>query len=143
MAKPEEGTFWQVLFSLSVYKRNQGKLARQLTAVGLGLLVAAGLFVLHHGPLLASLSRDIRTVVVIPLAVLAGWLIFRIIHYPRFAEFLISVEAEMAKVSWASRTEVLRATAVVISTMIFMTVVLFAYDNMWLWVLRFIGVLHS
>ena len=52
----------------------------------------------------------------LPGALLAAglWLCFRIVNLPRFAEFLIAVEAEMAKVSWPTSTEVFRSSAVVI-----------------------------
>ena len=37
-------------------------------------------------------------------ALVLGWLIFRLVQFPPFAEFLIATEAEMNKVSWTSRT---------------------------------------
>ncbi len=34
------------------------------------------------------------------------WLCFRLVNMPRFADFLIAVEAEMNKVSWPTRPRV-------------------------------------
>ena len=39
-----------------------------------------------------------------------GWIIFRLVQYPPFVEFLIATEAEMNKVSWTSRDDLYRAT---------------------------------
>ena len=44
-----------------------------------------------------------------------GWLIFRLVQYPPFADFLIATEAEMNKVSWTSRDDLNRATTVVLT----------------------------
>jgi preprotein translocase subunit SecE len=50
---------------------------------------------------------------------------------PRFADFLIGVEAEMNKVSWPSRTELVRASMVVLFTIFLLATVLFAFDLLW------------
>ena len=60
-----------------------------------------------------------------------GWAAFRLVQWPRFADFLISVEAEMSKVSWPARAELLRASAVVILVIFLLAVILFAYDFIW------------
>ena len=52
-------------------------------------------------------------------------------NYPPFADFLIAVEAEMAKVSWPSRRELVRATIVVLVTMLVLTIMLSVYDTVW------------
>jgi preprotein translocase subunit SecE len=67
---------------------------------------------------------------VIPLVLLAVglWASFRIVQIPTFAEFLISVENEMNKVSWPSRGELFRASLVVILVIFFLAGILFAYD---------------
>lgn len=77
------------------------------------------------------------------LALAGTWMIYRLINWPRFANFLISVEAEMDKVSWASRDELRRATIVVITTMFFLGFVLFAYDLFWVWLFKLVGILHA
>jgi preprotein translocase subunit SecE len=79
---------------------------------------------------------------VFPLAFVGilSWLAFRLVNLPKFAEFLISVEAEMAKVSWPSKQELFRATSVVIGSMAFLTLVLFLFDAFWAWLLTTLGV---
>jgi len=63
------------------------------------------------------------------------WLGFRIVNLPSFADFLIAVEAEMNKVSWPSRTELIRASMVVIVLMFGLMAVLFTYDFVLNWLL--------
>jgi preprotein translocase subunit SecE len=112
------------MFVASRYKRSQGKVARQLTFAAMALGVAVGAWNLN------SISADDIGKYVIPLAVLSAglWASFRIVNLPRFADFLISVEAEMNKVSWPSRPETWRASVVVIFVIFFLAALLFAYD---------------
>lgn len=142
MAKTEVGSFWSELFVLGLYKRSQGRLARQLTAAGLGVIVLVGAYILSQGPL-SAYPAPIKSGIPAGIAVVAGWLIFRLVNYPPFAEFLISVEGEMNKVSWASKQELYRATVVVLGTMVFLAVVLYAYDFIWVHLLKSIGVIQS
>jgi len=65
------------------------------------------------------------------LVVLGMWIAFRVVNWPKFADFLISVEAEMTKVSWPTKTELYRASMVVIFTMAFLALLLFCYDAIW------------
>src|SRR5260370_25694114 len=51
LAKPENGSFWSELLAVGLYKRNQGRLARQLTSSGVGTPVVAGVYILSQGPL--------------------------------------------------------------------------------------------
>ena len=69
----------------------------------------------------------------IPLGVLVLglWFSFRIVHLPRFADFLIAVEAEMNKVSWPSTTELIKSSLVVIIVIFLLTGILFGYDLLW------------
>jgi preprotein translocase subunit SecE len=142
MAKTEVGSFWSEIFVLGLYKRNQGRLARQLTAAGLGVVVLVGAYILSQGPL-SPYAPAVKSGVPAAIVAVAGWLIFRLVNYPPFAEFLISVEGEMNKVSWASKQELYRATVVVLGTMFFLAVVLYVYDFVWVRLLHAIGVIQS
>ena len=64
------------------------------------------------------------------------------VNYPRFADFLISVEAEMDKVSWSSKSELYRATVVVLVTMVLIGIILFVFDVIWQYFFEFIGFLE-
>ena len=57
----------------------------------------------------------------------------------RFADFLIAVEAEMTKVSWPTRSELIRSSLVVIVTIVGFAVLLWFYDAFWSLLLRHLG----
>jgi preprotein translocase subunit SecE len=136
-----ETAVWSELLRFDLYKRTQGRLARQLTALALGLVIFFGAWTLSQGPL-AEYGAMIRQGLPLLICAIGAWLIFRLVNYPRFADFLISVQAEMDKVSWADRSELYRATIVVLSTMFFLGFVLFLYDIFWAALFRWIGVLQ-
>ena len=139
--KSDEPTFWGELRTASFYKRNQGRLARQLTAVGLLLLIFFGLWSLSQGPLVAY-GIGVRVGIPTLVFAVAAWVVFRAVNYPRFTDFLISVQAEMDKVSWSTWPELRRATAVVVGTMFVLGAVLFVYDQFWVFLLRFLKILQ-
>jgi preprotein translocase subunit SecE len=144
MARAQATTFWGEfcgeLAAASLYKRNQGKLIRQLTGAAVFLVVALGAYVMSQ-TLLLSQTQGVRYGVASAITVVGAWLAFRVVNMPRFADFLISVEGELHKVTWASRSEVYRATIVVIATMFIFGIVLAVYDALWSTLLSAIGVL--
>jgi preprotein translocase subunit SecE len=130
------------MFTASRYKRNQGRVARQVTFFAIVATVAIGAWRFGDwmtadvwarvipDALESRLSPYVFGKYIVPalLAVLGTWAAFRIVNVPRFAEFLISVENEMSKVSWPSRGELFRASMVVIVVIFFLTAILFTYD---------------
>lgn len=131
---------WQDLFNFEIYKPTQGRIVRQATALALVLIVGTGVWKLIGE--LSDTDTKIRLGVPLALGVVAGWLIFRLINKPRFADFLISTEAEMAKVSWPSRPELFRATGVVLVTMLVLAAALFMFDIIWQTMFQWLGVLQ-
>ena len=69
----------------------------------------------------------------LPGVLLVGcwWVTYRLVNVPSFADFLIAVEAEMNKVSWPTRQELFRGSAVVLITIILLATVLFFFDMFW------------
>lgn len=129
------------LFQSTVYKPNQGRIVRQLTALAIWVVVALGAWSLY-GSLRSSLESGSYLVPAIPAVLLmAGlWFGFRVVNWPRFADFLIAVEAEMNKVTWPSKDELVRASIVVILTIFILAISLFLFDVMWQAIFNFIGV---
>ena len=70
------------------------------------------------------------------------WVSYRVVNYAKFADFLIAVEAEMNKVSWPSRRELVRSSIVVIVVIFLMVIVLTSFDILWRWLFQLIGVLR-
>lgn len=114
------------MFNSSQYKRSQGKVARQMTLAAIAVAFAVGAWKLSD----AWAGQGAGMQYGMPLAILAAgvWLGFRIVNIPRFADFLISVEAEMNKVQWPGRSELWRASIVVIVVIFFLAGTLFVYD---------------
>jgi len=124
--------FFQELLHAGIYKRSQGRITRQVTWAGLAAAVALGFWQLSQTMIEQwgwdrSLGLGVPTV----LAVLGCWVAFRLVNYPRFADFLIAVEAEMNKVSWPTRGELVRSSLVVLFTIFALAVVLFGFDAIW------------
>lgn len=130
---------WAELFQLGIYKPTLGRVTRQVTAYALFALLAYGCFGLwqYFAPRNGSpqwfLNYGEYFHWGIPSVCLAAsaWFCYRLVNYSRFAEFLISVEAEMNKVSWPSKTELIRSTIVVIFMLLFLAMVLFGFDILW------------
>jgi preprotein translocase SecE subunit len=83
------------------------------------------------------------TTVLVLLALVTGWVAWRAVNIPSFAEFLIATEAEMNKVSWSPRKRLIQDTIVVLVTTALLTVFLLFVDLFWGWLLSrpIIGVL--
>ena len=128
------------LIRVDLYKPMQGWYARVYTAVGLGVVVAAGAWKMSESTL--EYAPLLRFGLPAAFAAVLGWVVFRIVHFPPFAEFLIATEAEMNKVSWTSKDDLIRATTVVLTTVVLMAVFLFLVDTLWTFILRLIGVLQ-
>jgi preprotein translocase subunit SecE len=124
------GSIFQELFRFGLYKRSQGRMARQATFGALALIVSVGAWRLYE---FFSTSDSDLTRYFLPLVVLLVglWTSFRLVHMPSFAEFLISVENEMAKVSWPARGELFRASVVVMLVIFVMAFLLYGFDIMW------------
>lgn len=130
------------LLKADVIKPSQGKLARRWTGIGIGVLMAAGIYTLYQTLVGFGYDSLTRFGVCLGLAAALGWLIFRTMQYPPFVDFLIATEAEMNKVSWTSKADLYRATTVVLVTVLVMAVYLFGVDWLWSTILQQIGVLR-
>jgi preprotein translocase subunit SecE len=134
------GAFVQELFRFDLYKRSQGKIARQVTFAALAVIFALAAWCLsdYYGSRLDSTNIGRY---LIPGIVLFGglWASFRVVQLPSFADFLISVEAEMNKVSWPSWSQLVRASIVVILLIFLLAAILFFYDVAWSFLLKLVG----
>ena len=123
-----------------------GTFFRALPLFGIVILwLAAILIPTNAFGLDQTAAKDLRltmqsTVVPGILLVLGCWSSFRAVNWPRFAEFLISVETEMAKVSWPQKRELVLSSIVVIVMIFLLAGVLFFYDIIWQAILQWFGV---
>ena len=135
--------FAQFLTNLAkadLYKPMQGRYARLYTAIALAGVLALGLWRLERDSL-NDYAIPTRFGIPVLLGLALGWVIFRLVEYPPFVEFLIATEAEMNKVSWTSKDDLYRATTVVLTTVALVSIFLFGVDQIWLVLLQFLGVL--
>lgn len=141
MAQNSGGTFWSELASSGLYKRSQGRLARRLTAVAIAAVAILGAWSFQV-TFAAEASAPIKYGIPGAVTLLGCWFAFRVIHYEKFAEFLIATETEVEKVHWPDRQHVHRASVVVIVTMLLMGAMLFLFDVIWRYVFSAIGFLQ-
>jgi preprotein translocase subunit SecE len=129
-------------FQFGVYKRSQGRVTRQATFAALAITVALGAwrFHAHFG---SSLQSGLGYLVAAAILLVGMWVSYRVVNVPRFADFLIAVEAEMNKVSWPSKTELYRSSAVVIFVMLFLAAMLFGFDLVWGFLFEWMGILKK
>jgi preprotein translocase subunit SecE len=146
IAKQDAGRtdgFLSSLLSSRFYKPSQGRIVRQVTFASIaliGVLAAWGLgdpvadIIKWLANVTAESSgwlQNLQYPVLIVLSALGVWIAFRLVNFPKFADFLISVEAEMNKVTWPGRDELWRASAVVIFVIFALAAVLFVFDVIW------------
>lgn len=164
-------SFVRELTHVGVYKRSQGRIARQVTLAALAVAIVLGCYqlkgylaesnfgivqgVAHWAigdmstadakaeakALAQTLGRWVEYGVPMFLLIGSVWICYRLVNYQRFADFLIAVEAEMNKVSWPSRTELFRSSLIVILVIFVLASVLFSFDMFWSWLFRFLQIL--
>ena len=127
------GAIFQELFTVGIYKRSQGRITRQVTFAALAIAISLGFFRLYQ-TLDASMGKELFGLSLwLPglLGLVGLWVSYRAVNLPGFADFLIAVEAEMNKVSWPTRSELFRASMVVLICIIFLALILYGYDIFW------------
>lgn len=126
------------IFQVGLYKPSQGRITRQATCGVFWVVFALAAWRAYDTMYGAKNWQYIA-----PLAILTigFWAAYRIVNYPRFADFLIAVEAEMNKVSWPSRGELVRSSIVVIFVIFSLAIILFGFDLFWRGLFQFCGIL--
>ncbi len=135
------------LFRFALYKSRQGRLVRRATFICLAVLTGFGSLALYGSAqdtlgVMADSPQYARYVQVgVPLVVwvVSCWVGFRAVNVPKFADFLISVEAELERVVWPASQQVVQATIVVLVVMFSLGAFLTVADNVWKWLFHFVG----
>ncbi len=135
------------MFAAGVYKRNQGRMVRQITCLAIWIVVAVSMWRFHMLFLhpyvtnwFPSVGGWLSYLIAVAIGAVGIWFGYRLVNWPRFADFLISVEAELNKVSWPTQRELVRASIVVIFTILFLSAILFVYDLVWQIVFTALGI---
>jgi preprotein translocase SecE subunit len=116
---------------LKIYKYGQGYWSRTLTAVGAGVIVVAA--VLWLIPQFRWITDDqvrlmTQSGIAVGIVVFFGVLGWYLLNKPRVVDFLIATEAEMRKVNWPSRSEIIGSTWIVICGTLMMAVFLWVVN---------------
>lgn len=128
-------------FHAGVYKPTQGKAVRQATFAALAVFLGLACFQLSRW--LASNWEVAEYPLPLALFVLGVWVCYRAVNLPKFADFLIAVQAEMNKMSWPSQQELVRSSLVVIVVIFILATILFGLDILWMALFKAIGVLRN
>ena len=121
------------ILHVGVYKPSQGRITRQATC---GALAVAFIIAAYRAYVSLAGVRVWEWALPLLLLLAGLWGSYRLVNYARFADFLIAVEAEMYKVSWPSRAELMRSSIVVILVIFVLAMVLFVYDSFWTVIFR-------
>lgn len=136
------GGFFEELINVGVYKRNQGRITRQVTLATIAVIVLLGAWSLYsYGE--AVWGETTRYGLAGGMLLGGIWLAYRMVNYPKFADFLIAVEAEMNKVSWPTKQELMRSSIVVLFVILALTGLLFFFDIFWQTVFMRLGILAN
>ena len=137
----QDNSFFRCLTSVRSYKANQGRLIRRVTFL-VGVVVFAVLSQRSYLLLNPKTGASYALLVALAVFMLGAWLAARVVQYSPFVEFLIDVQHESTKVTWNSWDELRRTTAIVLVTMLALSVYLFMCDIVWQTVLRTLSVLN-
>ncbi|WP_432798979.1 preprotein translocase subunit SecE [Poriferisphaera sp. WC338] len=112
-----------------IYKPGEGYWTRTLTWIGAGTLVLSGILYLW-GQLenIATNTVYWQGGMALATVIIFGSFLFWIMNKPNVAEFMIATEAEMKKVNWPSRHEIVGSTVVVIAGTLLMAGLLFVIN---------------
>ena len=131
--------------SWSIYKPGQGYYTRMLSAIGAGTLVLCGVaWIWGKMDPMASETRIFWQAGMATLVItIFGAFLYWLFNKPSVAEFMIATEAEMKKVNWPSRREIVGSTAVVITGTVFFALFILLFDVLFSLLFRTMGVLQT
>lgn len=131
--------------ALPIYKPGQGYWTRVLSAIGAGTLTLAGAAWLYSKiiPRYAPKDNAIYYQAGISVGVIVGFglLIYFLLNKPKVVDFMIAVEAEMKKVNWPSKKEIIGSTWIVICGTLLIAALLFVINFAFGWFFLKIGIL--
>lgn len=131
--------------ALPIYKSGQGYWTRMLSAIGAGTLVLAGSAWLYSKiiPRYAPKDNSIyyQAGISTGLIIVFGLLIYFLLNKPKIVDFMIAVEAEMKKVNWPSKKEIIGSTWIVICGTLLIAGLLFLINIVFGYIFVKIGIL--
>ncbi len=77
------------------------------------------------------------------IMLVSAFILFRVFNRPNIVDFMIATEAEMKKVNWPSKKEVIGSTWVVICGTLMLAVLMFIVDFIFIWLFTYIEILNT
>lgn len=129
--------------ALRFYKHGQGKISRGIAALAVGLLGGFGCYRLYlwlgaferfrtplfpGNPLGSDVPINLALLISVGLVTLLAGGLYVLSNRPRVADFLMETEAELNKVSWPSRQEVVGSSIIVIVVVFMLASYILAVD---------------
>ena len=119
--------------AFKIYKPGQGYYTRMLSAVGVGVIVLSGVaWLWEKMPTIRGIPKNqmlyYQGGMAVGVIALFGIIVFFILNKPRIADFMIATEAEMKKVNWPSKKEIIGSTWVVICGTAFIATLLWCIN---------------
>jgi preprotein translocase subunit SecE len=123
--------------AFKIYKRGQGYYTRLYSALVVFAIVAMGCYVLYS-KLQVIDNIWVGSLVPVGVCLVFGLLLFWLVNKPSVADFMISAEGEIKKVSWSSRREIFFSTIIVICVVAIMAMMLWATDMVFQLLFRYV-----
>lgn len=118
--------------AFALYKPGQGYYTRMLSAVGVGVIVLSGVaWLWEKMPTIVSDKNNLlyyQGGMAVGVIAVFGIIVFFILNKHNVADFMIATEAEMKKVNWPSKKEIIGSTWVVICGTAFIAVLLWCIN---------------
>ena len=113
---------------LYLYKRGQGYYTRLWGSIVCFALIAIGCYRLYS--ILSGTTNNPWIYTIIPVVVLAGFtfMVYWLQNRPALADFFITAESELKKVTWSSKQQIITSTIVVIFVVITFSILLGSVD---------------
>jgi preprotein translocase SecE subunit len=114
--------------ALEIYKHGQGKYTRLWSAVGMAAIIGFGCFRLYEKLGATTNNLWIQSMIPAVLFVALGLSLLWLMNHPSVADFMISAEGEVKKVSWSSRQEIAVSTFIVVLVVVVIALLLAISD---------------
>lgn len=114
--------------SMEIYKKGQGYWTRLMSTAAGGLMALLGAYWLG-GALWSESARYWATGAGVAFFAVCCWLMWRLFATSQWSvDFLVATEAEMKKINWSTRREVVGSTIVVVATSLGIAFICWAFD---------------
>ncbi len=121
---------------LKIYKSGQGYYTRLWTGIILFVIIAIGCWRLYQS--LTGSNIWVQSMVPAGVCAVLGLVVFYLVNKPKIADFMISAEGEVKKVSWSSKNEIIASTIVVIVVVAILAVLLWVTDMLFQILFRYV-----